>query len=274
MKKILFIWTLVILIIAGCAPKSPPEYTILGMGTDYSPYPDKLNGRVKELTEKAYWAVEQDGKMTKGDILTWKELDSIGSTKNFRARFDSSGVLSRYDLLDDNDLPRYSDVAIFSDGRCVKWERSLKDSLYSYWVVEYDDAGYQTAFTGYRPVVDTLLGRIVMTHDGNGNFTRSEYYNPANERLNYQTYLLDAEGRVTEYKSFNRNDSLVFTFINTYDEKGAPVRLDAYFERTKETDKWEMNDMSFDDHGNCIERFCRINDGEFQIITGRDFIYY
>ena len=274
MKKNFYIWVLVVIIFTGCAPKSPHEITILGMGTDYSAYPEKLNGKVKELTEKAYWAVEQDGKMTKGDVLTWKELDSIGSTKNFTAYFDSSGVLTRYDLLDDDNTSRYSDAGIFSGGKHVRWEYWMRDSILSYWVLEYDDSNYLLGGLRYRPVVDTLFGRVMLTHDGKGNYTRSEYFDPQDKRTSYQTYLLDSEGRVTEYKSYNRNDSLVLTFINTYNEKGSPIQLDAYVERTKEASKWEMNDLAVDDRGNCIERLCRINDGKYQIIIGRNHLYY
>jgi hypothetical protein len=233
-----------------------------------------MNGKVKEVKEMNYWAIEKDGQVTKGNTLTWKDLDSIGSTKNFVAYFDNSGLLTRYDLLNDDNTPRYSDIGTIVYGKYVRWESKLKDSIYMYGIPQYDGLGYLIGGSGYRPIKDTLVYKQVLTHDGKGNYTKIEYFNPENQRTGYYVFSLNAEGKVIESNRYNKSDSLVYTFKNVYNDKGSPVKLDAYFVKSKSTAKWEMNDIAVDDHGNCLERFCKIDDGKFKIIVERTFIYY
>jgi len=274
MKETTFICILAIAIIAGCSLKKLSEKTILGMGTDYFLYPETMNGKVKEVKEVNYWAIEKDGQVTKGNPLTWKDLDSIGSTKNFVAYFDNSGILTRYDLLNDDNTSRYSDIGTIVNGKYVKWESKQRDSIYMYAIPQYDNSGFLIGGSIYRPIKDTLVTKQVLTHDGEGNYTKIEYFNPKNQRTNYYVFTLDVEGKVLESKYYNKSDSLVFTFINGYNDKGSPIKLDANFVKSKRTSKWEMNDIAVDDHGNCLMRFSKIDDGKYKIIAERTYIYY
>jgi hypothetical protein len=104
MKKITSIWIPAAFIAAACTQKEPIEKTILGMGTDYSLIPETLKGKVKLVRETNYWAVEKDGKLIKSDQMTWKDLDSINSTKDLIAYFDEYGAIKQYDHFDVNNL--------------------------------------------------------------------------------------------------------------------------------------------------------------------------
>ena len=274
MKKISFFCILAFLFIAGCTQKKPIEKTILGMGTDYWLYPETLKGKVKEVKEQNYWAIEKDGKMTKGDLMTWKDLDSIGSTKNFVAYFDTAGVLTRIDRLDDDNSIRYSSIGIFENGRCIRMENKLKDSTYSYQILEYDNLGYFIGGSYYRPINDTLLSKAVLTHDGKGNYTKIESFNPKNERTSLRTLTLNNEGKVIDVKFFNKNDSLMANYINTYDDKGFIIRTQSIIENPRSTSTWDMKNLAYDDHGNLLECFSNIDDGKYKIMLVRSYIYY
>jgi hypothetical protein len=273
MKRITIIFLIASVIIAGCTQKRPSQKTILGLGTDYFMYPETLNGKIKEVRELNYWAVEKQGKTIKGQALTWKELDSIGSTKNFAAYFDTSGVLTRYELLGDDNLPRYCEIGTIVNGKIVKWESKIKDSLTYYAIPQYDNKGFIVGGSGYRPVNDSLLGKQVLAHDGKGNYTKIEFFNNRNERTSYRDFTLNSEGKVTGSKLFNMKDSLVNIQKNTYNRKGSLTKTEI-FKNSKLVSLWKMTENSVDDHGNCLETICDINKGKFKIIIMRAYIYY
>lgn len=262
------------LIVASYAQKNPAEKTILGMGTDYLFMPETMKGKVKEVKELNYWASEKNGKITKGNLMTWKELDSIGSTKNFVAYFDNTGVLTKYDNLDENNAIRNSNIGTIENGKWKRFESKTKDSISSYWIPQYDNMGYLIGGSSYRPIKDTLIVRQVFTHDGKGNYTKYEYFNSKNKRTAYQVISLNANGKVNEVKYFNKNDSLTGSLINTYNDKGFLIKQLSSSEKPKSTSPWIYKDLKFDDHGNWLECFAVIDNGKYKVLATRSYTYY
>jgi len=274
MKKVAIFWILLIILVWGCTQKKPVEKTILGMGTDYMYFPEVLNGKIKELREINYWAAEKDGKITKGNPATWKDLDSAGSTRNLVAYFDNTGSLTKYDLLDENNVIRNSTIGTIENGKYVRWEFKLKDSTYQYMIPEYDSQGYFGGGKVYRPIVDTLISRFIITNDEKGNYTRIEYFNFKNQKGSYQVFALNELGKVIETKFFTRDDTLRQTFVNTYSDKGLLTTQKVYIEKPKSTISWDVQDLEFDDHGNVLLIFSNIDEGKFKLVAERTYVYY
>jgi len=274
MKTITIIWILTTFFAWGCSQKKPVERTILGMGTDYMYYPEVLNGKIKVLKETNYWAAEEDGKITKGVPATWKDLDSINSIKNFVAYYDNSGVLTRYDHIDENNVIRSSSVATVENGVYVKWENKSKDSTVNYMIPEYNSKKYLTGGKIYRPIVDTLISGFVITYDEKGNYTRIEYFDSKNQKRSYQVFTLNDLGNVIEVKFYSGADSLLLTFENTYNDKGFLVSQKSINENQKETSLWISEEMEFDDHDNVVLISNNIDDGKFRIVAERVYTYY
>lgn len=274
MKKTILFGLALTLLVGGCTRNKPGEKTILGMGTDYFLFPETLKGKVKELKEYNYWAIEKDGKITKGDLINWKMLDSIGSTKNLVAYFDNAGLLIRYDLLDENNVERYSSIAKTENGKWIRFENKMRDSITSYGIPKYDDQGYFIEGNDYNPVKDTLLYKYVFTHDKNGHYTKAEFFNSRNKRTNFMDLSVDAEGKVIEIKFFNRNDSLRSTMKNEYNDNGYIIRQITYNERTKNTSTWNYKDLTSDDHGNWLQSYANIDNGKYKILIERSYTYY
>ena len=274
MKKITIIWILAVILPWGCTQKKPVEKTILGMGTDYMYFPETLNGKIKELRETNYWANEKDGKITKGNPATWKDLDSVGSTQNLVAYFDITGTLTKYDLVDENNVIRNSRILTIENGKYVRWEFKLKDSTFQYVIPEYGSQGYFTGGKVYRPIVDTLISRFVITYDEKGNYTRLEYFNFKNQKGSYQVFRLNEPGKVIETKFFTKDDTLVQTFVNTFSDKGFLTTQKVYIEKPKSTTSWDVQDLEFDDHGNVLLIFSSIDEGKFKLVAERTYLYY
>lgn len=274
MKKITFIWFAAIIFAWGCTHKKPVEKTVFGMGTDYIYFPEVLNGKIKELRETNYWAAEKDGKITKGNPATWKDLDSVGSTQNLVAYFDVTGALTKYDLVDENNVIRNSRVLTSENGKYVRWEFKLKDSTFQYVIPIYDSQGYFAGGKVYRPKVDTLISSFVITNDEKGNYTRLEYFDFKNLKGNYQVFTLNELGKYIETKFFTKDDTLRQTFVNTFTDKGFLATQKVYIENPKSTNSWDVQDLEFDDHGNVLLIYSNIDEGKFKLVAERTYIYY
>jgi len=261
------------LIIGSCAEKKPADTTLLGMWTDYTLIPARLNGKVKEVTELNYWAVEKDGKMTRGDLMTRKDLDSVGSTKNLKAYFDMTGNLTKYEVLNKEDV--FQTITPTMENR--KWTRcdyKQGDSLIYYVITQCDDLGYIVTATRYRPLVDTIINKYVLTNDGKNYYTKFEYFNYKNQRTGYQECTLDEKGNVLETKFYNKADSLALTMKNFYDEKYNIIRQETTAENPKGFSTWVYKDLKTDDHGNWIESLADIDNGKYKIFAERIYVYY
>lgn len=273
MKKITSIWILAI-ILACCTRQKTDEKTILGMGTDYVYFPEVLNGKIKEVREINYWAVEKDGKITKGTPATWKDLDSVGSTKNLVAYFDNMGSLTKYDLLDENNVIRNSTIAISENGKVVRWDFKLNDSTYQYMIPEYDSQGFYVYGKFYKPLADTLLRRVVITNDKKGGYTRFEYFNFNNQKGSYQIFILNDLGKVIETKFYTRDDTLRQTFMNTYNDKGSLSAQKILIEKPKSSIAWNVQLLKADEHDNSLLVYNNIDEGKFKLIAERTYVYY
>ena len=65
MKKILFLLLVIVFAVTSCK-NDKVEYTLLGDGTPYFQYPEKLIGNVKNVTEKNYLALPSGDTYKKG----------------------------------------------------------------------------------------------------------------------------------------------------------------------------------------------------------------
>jgi len=256
------------------AQNKPDEKTVLGLGTDYMYFREVLNGRIRELREINYWAEEKDGRIVKGKPATWKDLDSIGSTRNLIAFFDNKGNLTEYDLIDENNTIRYSNVGVYDNGRCVRWFYLTDDNPMQYNLPAYDERGFMTGGKIYSAVADTLQGSYRITNDEKGNYTRIEYFNNRNGKGRYEILTFNDKGQVIETKFFNKGDTLVNTFKNTYNDKGQLTTQDVIITKPASTIHWDVKCLETDQKGNVITVFNVIENGKFRTVAEGTYVYY
>jgi hypothetical protein len=273
MKKITVLSLIVAFIIGSCARNKPVETTKLGMGTDYYAVPLTLKGKVKEMKELNYRTSEKDGKIIKGELLTKKDLDSIGSTPNLAAYFDDKGMLTKYDQLDGEKVTA-SNILTVENGKWTRVEFKMKDSTTTYFVPQYDNSGYFVGGSSYRPLVDTLTSKIVLYHDTKGNYMKIEYYDYKNQMTGNHVGKFDEKGNCVELKYFNKDDSLMSTMTNTYDDNGYWIKSQVINEKPKSTSIWEFKNSKLDEKGNIVELYTNIDNGKFRMFTQRSYIYY
>lgn len=273
MKNLSLLSLVITIIIGGCNRPKSVETTVIGMGTNYYLLPFTLNGKVREFKELNYWAVGKEGQITKGNLMTKKDLDSIGSTPNFIVSFDINGILTLNNLLDGETITNTT-FATVENGKWTKFDAKIKDSLVHYFIPKYDNSGYFTGGSDYRAKADTLLGKFEITNDINGRPVKFDYYNYKSEKTNSDVCSYDEKGNIIETKSFNKADSLVSTMTNLYNEKGSMVKQQVVYEKPKRTEIWDYKDLKTDDHGNIIEYYTDVDNGKYKIFSVRSIAYY
>lgn len=219
MKKFISIVILAALFSAANSQKESKEKTILGFGTDYYAIPETLNGKVKSVRETNYWAIEENGKFVKGEPMTWKDLDSVNSTKNFTVYFDENGVLKQIDHFDVNNVIHDTNKGISENGKYPTWNYKSEGRDDSHYHISYDNLGYINT-AEHHSMKDSLLDKQVLKNDGKGNYTRYEYWDPKGKMIYYQVFTVDDKGKVVNTNVYNGKDSLVFKGATEYDQEG------------------------------------------------------
>jgi hypothetical protein len=273
MKKIIFLSLIISLLNGSWVINKPAEKTVLGMWTDYYLIPNTLKGQVKEVKELNYWAIEKEGKIAKGAIMTKKDLDSVGSTPNLAAFFDEKGILTKYNTLDGENATQ-SNIATIKNGKYERWDQKQNDKPLYYIIPEYDSKGNLGSATSYRPVADTVVNKVVLGYDTKGNYNRIEYYNSKNNKTGYHVCTVDNEGNYIEADYFNKADSLSFTLTNKFDRNGNIIMQTTLNVKTKVSGVWDCKVLKTDAKGNWIETYADIDNGKFKIFSERTFIYY
>jgi hypothetical protein len=281
MKTITFICILAMVIIVGCSQKKPDKKTILNCG-EYAFSPEILKGEVKKYKEQNYWAIEKDGKIIKGDLITWKEIDSIGLSHSFIVYFDKSGSAIRYDLLYDDNTIKFSSIFTYANGKCIRRDDIPTDSTKlswsmqpKYWIpLSYNVSGRLISGADFRTKVDTLMERQISIYDDKGNIEKMEFFDSRNKKWESRNFSYDSNGNVTQMKFFGKNDSLVYTVLSEFNDAGFLTKIDLINENPRILTKCVIKDISFDDHGNLLMYFNNIDDGKYKILCERSIIYY
>jgi hypothetical protein len=281
MKAITFIYISAIVIIVGCSQEIPDKKTILSCG-EYGFSPEILKGKVKKFKEQNYWAIEKDGKITKGDLITWKDIDSLGLSHSFIVYFDNSGLATRYDLLYDDITIKFSSIYTYANGKCIRRDDIPRDSTKlswfmqsKYWIpLSYDVSGHLISGADFRTKVDTLMERQIFTYDDKGNITKMEFFDSRNNKWESRIFAYNAKGNVTQMKFFGKNDSLVYTVLSEFNDAGFLTKIDLVNENPRIVTKCVIKDISFDDQGNLLKYFSNIEDGKYKILSERSIIYY
>lgn len=266
MKRFLFICILAAVSAASCNQKEPGERTILGMGTDYSSIPETLNGKLKSVRETNYWAVEKNGEFTRGDPMTWKDLDSVNCTKNFIVYFDENGALKQIDHFDVNNVIHDSSKGLAENGKYTSWNYESMGDDDSHLKVFYDNLGFISGIERYN-LNDSLLNKQVLTHDGKGNYTGLGLWDSKGNKLYNQVYLLNEKEKVISTEVYDAKDSLLFKSTTEYDKDGR-------FIKQSSNSVWDMNYLKFDKKGNWTEVVAIIDNGKFRIFSEREYEYY
>lgn len=269
MKKILPL-LLGTLLVAGCS--QPEEHTVeFGLFTPLALFSETLNGQVKELYERNYFAFEENGQMVKGDRLTIAARDSVSWTNDFRLLFDESGHLLQTDEIDENDQVFDRIILSYEGDYLVKAENYENDTLRVLGRISSDENGDITAIENYSVPEDTLRMKAILTWDEAGKSLEWCFYNPMGDTTGMYIFALDENGRRNGYKFYNRDGDQTFEQRFTYNEKGNMAKQ-VMINRDGEESTVEF-EYEYDDMGNWTSVRCKSSQLP-PIIAERTITYY
>ena len=225
MKKLIPMLFVVMILATGCPQPEPEVHQVeIGLFTPYYVFPDILNGKVKTVVEKNYLGVEQDGKIVKGERLTVAARDTIGWTNDFRLTYDENGNLLKYEAINENDELIETNTQTVEEGNIVKSVHMLDDTLRSYSLLSYNDAGQLVKMDHFRMPADTLAWSVALLSDENGNFTEWQWMDFKGDPDGKHIFTVNMEGRRTGYSYYNKDGEKTFEQQYTYNDMGQLAR--------------------------------------------------
>lgn len=249
MKKFAILLVAVTLILPFCKQTAVEEKRpMLFYHTPYEAIPEMLMGRVKQVTEKNFWAVPDGDSWKKGNPITLKDRDSVNWTKDFVVLFDEQGDMISCTLTDENGNSLQKDELSKENGLITSARLTLRDTLRSYEKWSYDKSGRISEVNIFNANTDTLAyinrvlysrgkdtvtyqifssrnvpgGRWIFLYDNTGKCIQSSYYNRNNECVGGQKIKYNDREKMSELVIFGGDNSIKGSnfFTYEYDDKG------------------------------------------------------
>ena len=270
MKKLCLIMLLAATVV-GCNQKEQPKNTILGLGTPYIFANEFMEGQVKVVKEILYWAKNENGQIKKGDLIIWKELDSLGFSHNFTASFDENGQIVGCNYFDEKGKVINRWKGMFENGILIKASIFSHDTNTFTVKYKYNELGWLTETSYLNPGNDTLLSKWAFGNDDKGLYFKIEYFNFKDEFRGRNLLSRNEIGRIIKREYFNRNDSITYYENLTYNDRNI-LESQERFSRGISNVKWSYA-YTYDTKGNWITAICS-KDGKPMIFGERSYTYY
>lgn len=270
MKKFIPMLFVVMILATGC-PQPEPEVqqTEFSLFTPYVFFPEIFNGKVKEVIEKNYFGIEEEGKIIKGERLTVAARDSISWTNDFKVVYDEAGNVLKTVLLDENDEVIAKSKSTVVDGHVIKSEVMRDDTLRAYTLVTYDETGQAIRFERFSLPADTLIWSTKLLSDEQGNFKEWHWSDWSGADNGKHIFTVNQEGRRTGFKFYNKDGEVAIEQAFTYNEMGF---LTKQVITTEEEELVTEYEYEHDDMNNWIKTVATSDD---QIIVAeRTYTYF
>ena len=272
MRKLAIVLLMGSSLLTGCKEKEQEKTTALFYFTPYSDFPEYLKGQLKSVKEFNYWAIEKDGQVVPGDLITQKERDSLNWSSDFTAYYNEAGVPSRVDYVT-YDWKINSWVIDIEDNLMIKATWIRLDTPRYYFKPVYDAKRNHIESTGYRYGKDTLIQKITLTYDQNGRNDVVNYFNYKGEPTTRYKFIWNEKSLVSEFSTYNASDSLTSTTKIEYNENGFYTMAEYRDGLGKVLRTLKPEYIEYDDRGNWTSAVI-YDDGKLTFYCKREYVYY
>lgn len=273
MKKLNLCVAILVIVAFSCKNEKPAEFTRLGDGTPYSNSPEMMNGKVKSVTEKNYWAIPDGDTFKKGNPLTEADRDSLGGwTEDFEAVFDVNGVIQSCTAMDGTGTQLWKNESIVENGLIVKRSIFITDTLSSYDKYEYGENKFITGGARYRAKLDTLMFSVNVKTNEIGYPVDAQFFNSKGDSTWKNTYNYDAQNNFVSFENFDKTGKRTFAYDVKYNEKNKVSELTLKDKDDKITDVNYIT-YDYDDKGNWIKGVVK-NLKDKVVIEERTYTYF
>ena len=272
---------LLLISLSGCAAKKKTDLQNMS-----------LRGKIKQMIELQYSAVEKFGKVEKGDPYREEGWDVI-------MNFNEQGNYSKITYLDSygkdvgytdylynpkNELfaeQNYDAEGGFSDKRVYSYDEKRRisqivgfnsdDGLTGSTLVEYDDEKNLITEASYNPR-GKLLRKEIRKIDKNGLPAETKIYNGEDNLVNYRKEKFDKNGLRNELTVLSPDEEILMKISFTYDQKENLISQEG-IDETGAAFLPVHYEYQFDKEGNWTKRVEYVG-GKPTSILERQFEYY
>lgn len=273
MRKSIFPLAIVIIMAAGCKNSKQREFTLLGEGTPYSNSPEVLDGKVKSVIEKSYWAVPEGDAFIKGNPFTKADRDSVGGwTDDFEAVFDAEGDVTVCTGLNESGKSIWKNENVKENKLIAKRNFYRNDTLRFYDQFKYGTNGFYTKASRLRAGVDTVMMKADFKTNGVGYPTEVQLFNSKGDSIELLTYAYDEQNRFINFKILDKGGKPSFQYEVKYNDKNKVSELNL---RDKENKITAANYMTYecDKKGNWIKAIVKDLKNRV-VIEERSYTYF
>lgn len=270
MKNLVVLSVFLFLLTAGKNPQTVPPVTVLGMGTPYGFYPEILNGKVKSLTEKNYWALRQGKSYTKAKPLSKADRVRLGGwTEDFTAEYDQNGNFVACTIFNEQGKPLTQNKSVIENNRIVRLNFFRNDSLLSYDLITYGSDGFRSEATRMSAGMDTLMRKFVFKNNKDGHTTDFQIVHPNGVTEKY-IYGYNDQNRFRDFSVMEQGMPRVLHEVK-YNDKD---KISELVMRDKNNKISARNDMTYqyDAKGNWVKAYVKAKD--YVVIEERSYTYF
>jgi hypothetical protein len=253
MKKIVLFLLIVPCIATAANAQDGGDYVLLGQmyGTAQFGFPEKINGRVKELRQLNFFPAIEDGKVVKIRALTTADRVTAPSGRDYFEEYDYSGTVIKSGTMDENGkLIEYWDMDIDSS-KIIRASYFTNDQLISDVRVEYTGKNLSEV-RYYYPDRNTLIRRATIEYDKSGNRKACYFYNSRNLQTGRTQFFYNESNLLDSIKTFDIIGRVTMKFKYEHDAEGH--RVSQYQENYSDGDKRLYHfDYEYDKMGNYIQ---------------------
>lgn len=274
MKKINLLLAALIMAFSSCntSAQEPQATTVVEFFTFFATSPLFLNGKVKSVKYRTYWAVTNNDAIEKGDLMTNEERDSLNFGYDFNAYFNEEGVIEKSETLDGDEVLSYWETEI--EGQVFTLAKEVvNDTVKRVAKYKYDENSHMVAFDVYRGGIDTLLSHWEVTTNEDGFVTEYHSLSKEDEVLFSYTFELDENNRYIEQKNYNKKDSMVYHRKLIYNDKGLVSDSETMVSSNYTGNKYKYEYTAYDEKGNWT-RMNFYSNGELISIDELEIEYY
>lgn len=255
---------------------------------------DDANKGIKVLTESRYSAINTNGEVVKGDLLS----------KSVK-RYNEDGNILEYLSYGNNGFQKDNEISLLDNLTYKYDERGYLTEILSQvehimapskWVYKNDRYGYEVEMNAYFKD-GSLSYKSTSKYDAKGNMVeqnwnegketskqictydtennlieRNEYYNGSEISSLQTTYKYDDKGNATEFMAVNANVHFYTRETYEYDAKGNKIAITSYDTSGKASAISNYKYINLDSAGNWGRQDCYLN-GVIDWIAEREIEY-
>jgi hypothetical protein len=273
MKKLVSLFFVIVFATAGCKNSKPALETLLGDGTPYYQYPEKMNGNVSKVVEKNYWAVPAGDAFSKGKALTKADRDTLGGwTPDYEATFDKDGNLASCTYLDENGKATSKYEITVDNNSQVIGKNYVNDSIVYYDKFNLDENGKRNGFIRYSPVVDTVSGKFeIKTNTPENTMEYNMITTKGISLYKIVLYFNDLK-QFTHSEYIGKDGKLQLSYVVKYNEKGSASEL-TILDKDKKVSAVNYLTYEYDSKGNWVKAIVKDLKG-IVVIEERTYTYF